>query len=249
MLHDPIFLVAANLGVAVLIRMLMPNLFTAAFMAIVLIGSAGFLGTHHGTEVVRVMYRGRDMALTLAGKTPAWPPEKHRTYPDLELIDQEGEVTRLSDFRGRVILVEPVGIPCPACVAFSGGHHVGGFEGVEPQSELQSISEYAREYGRIKLADPRIVLVQVLLFNHDMEAPTEEEAKAWAEHFEMDRAANEVVLVGTQNMATRASRKLIPGFQLIDRDFVLRADSTGTITEDDLYSDLLPMLREIVENE
>lgn len=249
MLQDPIFLVAANLSVAVLIRLMKPNLFTATFMAVVLIASAGFLGTHHGGDVVRVLYRGRDVTLTLAGQPPTWPPEKHRTYPDLELIDQDGELTRLSDFRGKVILVEPVGMPCQACVAFSGGHQVGEFEGVPPQPGLKSITEYAREYGRVALDDPRIVHVQILLFNHEMQAPSEEDARAWANHFQLHRARNEVVLTGTPELATKASRKLIPGFQLIDKGFILRADSTGVRTDDDLYSDLLPMIRRIVEDE
>jgi len=144
MFDDPIFIVFANLSVAVLMRVLKPNLVTAGFLAIVLMVSAGYLGTHHGNEVVKTLYRGRDMALTIAGHPPTWPPEKNRTYPDLELIDQEGNVTRLSDFRGQVILLEPVGIPCQACVAFSGGHEAGAFENVEPQSGLQSIDEYAR---------------------------------------------------------------------------------------------------------
>lgn len=247
MLHDPLFIVVANLSVAVLMRVLKPNLLTAAFLAVVLIGSVGYLGTHHGNDVVSTVYRGRDMALTLAGRPPSWPPEKNRTYPDLELVNQEGSVTRLSDFRGKVILLEPVGIPCQACVAFSGGHTAGAFEGVEPQAGLESIEEYARRYGRIRLDNERIVHVQLLLFNHDMQAPTEEQVRAWAEHFNLYRSKNDVVLAGTASMATKASRALIPGFQLIDKDFILRADSTGDEPQDNLYSKLLPLLRKLVK--
>lgn len=53
MFEDPIFIVAANLCVAVLIRVLKPNILTAAFLAVVLIGSTGYLGTHHGSQVSR----------------------------------------------------------------------------------------------------------------------------------------------------------------------------------------------------
>jgi hypothetical protein len=82
-----------------------------------------------------------------------------------------------------------------------------------------------------------------------MQAPSEEDARAWASHFQLYRARNEVVLAGTPELATKASRNLIPGFQLIDKDFILRADSTGVRTDDDLYSELLPMIRRIVEDE
>jgi cytochrome oxidase Cu insertion factor (SCO1/SenC/PrrC family) len=41
-----------------------------------------------------------------------WPPKLNEPYPDLHLIDQTGSPTRLSDFKGKVILVEPIGMPC-----------------------------------------------------------------------------------------------------------------------------------------
>ncbi|MDA1016611.1 MAG: hypothetical protein O3A00_19410 [Planctomycetota bacterium] len=246
MFEDPVFIVAANLSVAVLVRIMKPNLLTAAFLAVVLIGSTGYLGTHHGSQFVTAVYRGRDAALTWSGKPPTWPPEKNRTYPNLELADQEGNVTRLSDFKGKVILIEPIGVPCQACVAFSGGHELGAFEGIEPQLDLESIEAYATQYGNIRLDDHRVVRVQLLLFNQAMQAPTQEEAAAWAEHFQMRRSRNEVVLVATPSMATKASRDLIPGFQLIDKHFILRADSTGKSPTDNLYTKLLPQIRKLI---
>ena len=246
MLEDPIFIVAANLSVAVLLRIMKPNLLTAALLAVVLIGSTGYLGAHHGSQVVNAVHRGRDAALTWSGHPPTWPPEKNRTYLDLELVDQDGNVTRLSDFKGNVILLEPVGIPCQACVAFAGGHEYGAFEGIEPQADLESIDSYAKQFGQVRLDDDRIVRIQLLLFNHDMLAPTQEEAVRWAQHFQLERSTNEVVLVGTASMATKASRNLIPGFQLIDKHFILRADSTGQSPQDDLYAKLLPQIRRLL---
>ncbi len=249
MFEDPLFIVAANLSVAVLVRIWKPNLLTAGLLAIVLIGSTGYLGKHHGTQVVRAVYRGQDAVLTWTGKPPAWPPEKNRSYPDLELVDQEGNVTRLSDFKGQVILVEPIGIPCQACVAFAGGHEFGGFEGIAPQADLESIASYAEQFGNVRLDDERIVRVQLLLFDHAMQAPTQDDAAAWAEHFQMQRSSNDLVLVGTPSMATKASRELIPGFQLIDKHFILRSDSTGQSPADDLYSKLLPQIRQLIDED
>ncbi|MDV6032997.1 MAG: hypothetical protein F9B45_23510 [Phycisphaera sp. RhM] len=59
----------------------------------------------------------------------------------------------------------------------------------------------------------------------------------------MDRDANQIVLRGDPSMLSRQTYEMIPGFQLIDRDFVLRSDSCGHHPHDDLYKDLLPMLR------
>ncbi|MBI2480030.1 MAG: hypothetical protein HYV60_15785, partial [Planctomycetia bacterium] len=110
-----------------------------------------------------------------------------------------------------------------------------------------SIESYAEQFGHVRLDDERIVRVQLLLFNQEMQAPSQAEATAWAEHFQMRRSRNEIVLVGTPSMATKASRDLIPGFQLIDQRFILRADSTGHTPADNLYTKLLPQIRKLLD--
>ena len=40
----------------------------------------------------------------------AWPPVLGQQYPDLQLQDAEGEPFELSSLRGRVLLIEPVGM-------------------------------------------------------------------------------------------------------------------------------------------
>jgi hypothetical protein len=245
MMNDPLFLVAANLGTAFLCRILKPNVGTAVLLAVVLIASTGYLGKHYGTEVLAAVYRGRDAVLTYAGSPPSWPPEKYRSYPELELVDQTGARTKLSEFRGKILLIEPVGMTCRACVAFAGGHERGAFCGVEPQENLESIDECARKYGSIRMQDEDIVHIQLILFNSQMQAPTEPEVQWWAQHFGMIRSENRVVLAGSPAMANLVGRELIPGFHLVDKRFMLRADSTGMKPEDNLYSDLLPMLRQL----
>jgi hypothetical protein len=176
-----------------------------------------------------------------------WPPKLKAPYPDLNLMDQDGNPTRLSDFKGKIILVEPIGMPCKACQAFCGGHSVGGFKGIPPQPGLPSIEESARKYGRFDLSDERIVKVYLLLYIKKMQAPTRRDAKAWAEHFGMNRSKNEIVLAGLPSMIGKDSYAMIPGLQLIDRDFILRADSTGrTSQQHDLYRDLLPRVRRML---
>jgi hypothetical protein len=176
-----------------------------------------------------------------------WPPQVGEPYPDLELVDQEGHVTRLSDFRGKLILIEPIGMPCKACQAFCGGHQRGGFNGIAPQPDLPSIEEAARTYGGFDLDDPRIVKVHLLLFNLDMQAPTVDDARAWAAHFGMDRSRNQIVLAGSPALLNEASYKMIPGLQLVDQHFTLRYDSTGrTNQRHNLYRELLPAVRKLL---
>ena len=48
---------------------------------------------------------------TPSGPLPfAWPPSVGETYPDVELRDHKGEIVKLSSFRGKVLLIEPIGM-------------------------------------------------------------------------------------------------------------------------------------------
>lgn len=246
MTSDPLFLVAANIAAASVLRMVRPNLCTAVILAVVLIASTGFLGKEYGSDVLSGLYGMQDRALTLAGDPPSWPPLKHRSFPDLELVDQDGELTKLSEFRGKVILIETVGSSCAASVALAGGASHGPFQGVSPQSDLEPLRVYAREYGRFSLDDPGLVHVHLILFNRDMKAPTSQQAHAWARHFDMQRSRRQIVLAGTPKLANSKSREMVPGFLLVDTMFRLRADSTGHPPQDDLYTDLLPLAAELL---
>ncbi len=168
------------------------------------------------------------LKVTSADAKVDWPPRLGKPYPDLALTDQTGKVVRLSDFKGSVIFIEYVGMTCPACQAFAGAHRLGSFANVKPQRGLQSIEEYfPRHAGGLTLDDERIVFVQILLYSMSMQAPTPEDARSWAAHFKLDRARNQIVLAGKKELIGPASYNLIPGFQLVDKDFVLRSDSTG----------------------
>jgi hypothetical protein len=176
------------------------------------------------------------------GRAPVtWPPRLGEAYPDLVLVDQTGQPVRLSSFKGSVILIEPVGMNCPACQSFAGAHHLGPYEGVAPQEGLPSIEELLPRYAQgLSLSDDRLVFVQLLLYSMTMGAPTPDDAREWARHFKADRARNHVVLAGTKELLGPASYNMIPGFQLVDRNFVLQVDSTGHQPRHDLFTELLP---------
>jgi thiol-disulfide isomerase/thioredoxin len=247
MTHDPLFIIAVNVFIAVFSRCFKPNLLSAMLLAVVMIASGGYLGTHHGDEIMGALNYSRDQALTWVGRTTNWPPEKGQTYPDLTLVDQEGNPTRLMDFKGKVILVEMVGMSCPACVAFSGGRKAGAFGSCQPQHNLESIEEYVQRFAGVRFDDSRLVFVQILLFNQQMGSPTVDELRAWADHFGFRRDRNQLVLGGANLTANEASLEIVPGFQLLDKNFVLRYDSTGAQPKDDLYSALLPQILPLME--
>lgn len=185
------------------------------------------------------------------GRLPSvWPPRVGEPYPDLELVDQTGQLVRLSSFKGSVLLIEPIGMNCPACQSFAGAHRLGSYEGIQPQGGLPSIEELVPQYARgASLSDDRIVYVQLLLYSMTMEAPTPEDARKWAEHFRADRAKNHIVLAGTKEFIGQASYDMIPGFQLVDRNFILRVDATGHRPKHSLFTQLLPAIPRLLEEQ
>ncbi len=173
-----------------------------------------------------------------------WPPKLNQKFPELTLYNQHGKIVSLSKVaRGRIILLEPVGMTCQACQAFSGGHDFGPFREVQPQSNLVSIEKSFPKYAEGgSLANPQIVFVQLILFNMDMDAPSLQEIREWAKHFKLAHKPNTYVLAGTPEMACRDSYDMIPGFLMIDKDFILRADATGPDPKHNLWRELLPSI-------
>lgn len=170
-----------------------------------------------------------------------WPPVLEQAYPDLDLMDQDGQTFKLSDLKGKIIIVEPVGMNCAACQAFSGAQYYGAFQNNPVQPELESLERMFPKYARgLKLPHPEIVVVQLLLYDMGMGRPNKTHAKIWAEHFKMEKSYNFFVAVSPLDLRGQASYDLIPGFQLIDQNFILRVDSTGHKPTHNLYTQLLP---------
>jgi len=177
-----------------------------------------------------------------------WPPVVGRPYPEIALIDQSGRVTSVSEFRGKVVLVELVGLTCKACHAFAGGNEpsVGRFRDITPQNGLGSIDSYSRQYAKLSLDHPDVIFVQLVLYGMDGRSPPIlADVQDWARHFGMDRYRNEVVLVGDARFISPETRRLIPGFHLIDRQGVLRAIHSNDPRHDNLWSSLLPKMGEL----
>lgn len=171
-----------------------------------------------------------------------WPPVLNSSYPDVEMQTVSGKKIKLSSFTGKVILVEPIGMSCPACQAFVGGDKKGGLNGVVPSGGLPSMDTLLTQQG-ISPQDPRLVRVQMLLYGPTLGAPTLQEAQAWANHFGFGKRPNEVLMFADSSFQNAGSYNMIPGFQLIDRNFILRSDSSGHNPKNNLYNELMPMLK------
>ncbi len=190
-----------------------------------------------------------------ASKSPAavqhqldhiWPPEIGQEFPNLYLHTNKGGRHRLSEFRGKVIIIEPVGMTCPACNAFNGGNQIGGYQGVKPQQGVSSLKEMLKGQG-VDISDPRLTIVNLLLYNMQMQAPTQEDVSTWAEHFGWKDHNNVYVMAGDKRYINKASYTMIPGFYLIDKDFILRSDATGHNPKHGIGNHLLPLLPKLLK--
>lgn len=182
-----------------------------------------------------------------AGKRISWPPKLGKAFPDLQLIDHTGREFRLSELTGKVILVEPIGMNCPACNAFSGAQEKGGYKSLKPQQGLQSIEKYLPVYAKgIDIKNPDLKLVQLILYDFNMDQPTPDDAKFWAEHFGLDKQENILVVVSKTDLRGKHSFRMIPGFHLVDRQFILRKDATGHRPRHNLFTDLLPTVSKLI---
>jgi len=104
-------------------------------------------------------------AVPLAASGTPWPPVVGQPYPDATFIDQDGNPVKLSSFKGSVLLIEPIGMTCAACQAFSGAHRYGALGGVTPQPGLPSIEQLFPQYtNNLSLRSSRFQFIQILFF-------------------------------------------------------------------------------------
>jgi len=107
---------------------------------------------------------------------------------------------------------------------------------------MPSLDQAAESYGGVSLDEDGLVVVHLLLYGFDMQAPSVDDAREWAEHYGIDERPNHVVLVGDPRMLGSASFRMIPGLQVVDREFVLRYDSAGRNAPHDMWTELWPNL-------
>ncbi len=167
------------------------------------------------------------------------------------MVNYDGQEFRISDFEGRVILLGLVSMQSPVSNAYAGGGYKGGFGGVEPRPGLGSLDDYLEKHaGGLTPDFSDLVVVHLLIYDEDRRAPTIDDAMRWAEHFDLSGRPNVYVAVARRDLRGRDSAAMTPGFQLVDKNAILRADSTGFEPRHDLFGELLPeipnLLRESV---
>ena len=179
-----------------------------------------------------------------------WPPQMNKQYPDIGLIDQEGKAFKLSDFRGKIILIETIDMAMAQSQAYSGAATFGPFgaKTAEVDKKLQPIQAIIGKYseGKITLPNPDIIYVKIIFYNATAAQALPTDATNWAEHFKLSKADNIFVAVPDKDLRIAATTSLLPGFQLIDRAFNLRVDSSGLTPKHNLEMTLIPLIPKLL---
>jgi len=89
--------------------------------------------------------------------------------------------------------------------------------------------------------------VHLMLYGFDMQAPSVADAREWAEHFGIADDPGHLVLVGDARMLGPKTMRMVPGLQLVDRGFVLRYDAAGNGAPHDMWTELWPAVRGLLE--
>lgn len=172
-----------------------------------------------------------------------WPPTLDAPYPDMELTDQDSLVFKLSDFKGKVIVLIPINMSSAHSQALENAFLFGTYRGAPIAKDVVALDEEIKKNAP-SLTLPHDDLIFIHLIFHDLSDmfPSIGDAELWADHFQKRKSENHIVAVPNQRIPDYATNALIPGVQLIDRRFILRADSTGVSPKTRLREVLVPMI-------
>lgn len=172
-----------------------------------------------------------------------WPAKMNVPYPALGLIDQTGQNFSLADLKGRVIIVEFIDMSSPVSQAQSGAGLMSAYAGGEVDEFAKPFSEYLRDLETpLVLPHDRIMELKILVYGPDGGMASRDDAQNWATHFNLKRDDNIIVAVPQKDMRDKATDGLVGGFQLIDKNLLLRADSAGPTPKHNLTLTLTPLV-------
>ena len=169
-----------------------------------------------------------------------WPARMNRPYPDIALFDQGGQSFSLSGLKGRVIVLEFIDVTAPVSLA---------------QSGVQDADQYAQPFADIlskntspALALPHkdIVELKIIIYGAGGGQATRDDAQEWAMRFGLERSKNVIVAVPAKDMRDETTQSLIGGFQLLDKNMILRVDSAGKTPKHNLRLTLAPLVPKLV---
>ncbi len=209
-------------------------------------------------EIAKMLKDAEEMRAILAkrGHTnmnlpETWPPKMNTVYPEIELFDQNGKEFALSSLKGKVIIVEFIDINSPISQAQSGAATYGAYYA----ASSSDVDKYAKPFDKvlskytsnaITLPNDNIIQLKIIVYGQNGGAATRDDAQLWAEHFNLKKSDNIIVAVPKKDIRDQRSSNLISGFQLVDKNMMLRVDSAGVNPKHSLAMTLIPLVPKLV---
>lgn len=178
-----------------------------------------------------------------------WPPKMNKRYPEIELIDQDGKEFKLSSLKGKVIVLSFVDMSSPVSQAQSGSVLSGAYGFTqEIDKTYDTFDDALRKADGVDFRLPHedVVEVNVIVYTQDGGQASVDDAKSWANHFDLSTEHGEIVAVPKKDIRDEESDKIINGFQLIDKNHMLRVDSSGPNPKHNLRMTLAPLLPKLL---
>lgn len=172
-----------------------------------------------------------------------WPPHMNSEYPDFEVIDQEGNQFKVSTLKGKVILIEMIDMMNPVSLSYNGAKEhglIGKAESFDEYEDSLPIAIKENGTGSFVLPNPEVIVLKLIIYNQDGTQPNSLDAENWANYYRLTKEDNYIVAVPVKDFRGDESKKIVPGYQLIDRDFNLRVDAAGPAPKHNFKMSLIP---------
>lgn len=209
-------------------------------------------------EITRILEEQNKMRLILAKKSTGnenlpkvWPPKMNKVYPDIELYDQMGKKFTLSSLEGKVIILEYIDISSPKSQAQSGSATMGAYYGAKTQeidNQVKTFNDIIEKTtsGAFNLPHDNVLELKIIVYGPAGSAGSRDDAEHWADHFNLEQSGNVIVAVPSKDMRSDETQSLISGFQLIDKNMMLRVDSSGEEPKHNLRMTLAPLVPKLI---
>ncbi len=207
-------------------------------------------------EIASILKQQKEEYIKLSQGNPVnenlpdpWPAKMNKPYPEIELIDQDGNEFKLSSLKGKVVIVSFIDMSSPISQAQFGAALSGPF-GFTTQVDkmVYTFDDVLRKElgGDFTLPHDDVVELGIIVYTQDGGQASVDDAKSWADHFDLSSEDGEIVAVPKKDIRGEESDKIITGFQLIDKNHILRVDSSGPNPKHNLRMTLVPLLPKLL---
>ncbi len=209
-------------------------------------------------EIAHILEEQKKMRIILAKKSEGnqnlpkvWPPKMNKIYPDIEFYDQKGKKFNLSSLQGRVIVLEYIDISSPKSQAQSGSADSGVYYGSKTQDVNSQVKTFNQVLvkatnGAFTLPNDNVLELKIIVYGPDGNAGSRDDAQHWADHFGLELSDNVIVAAPSKDLRSDKTQKIISGYQLIDKNMMLRVDSSGEEPKHNLRMTLAPLVPKLI---